>query len=317
MTVTSDPIPLSVAGLVVSGPHGRPLVTDVSFTVDQGTCLGIVGESGSGKTLTIRAIAGVLPRGTRIDAGQIAHGDGRIGMVFQDPAASLNPVLRVRATLREPLRQHMGMTGSVADRYLLDLLADVGVSDPMRIADSYPHELSGGLKQRVMIAAALAADPTVLLCDEPTTALDVTTQATILELLRRLRVDRGLTMVFVSHDLSVVNQVADEVAVMYAGHIVERGSKLDVITSPGHAYTGSLLRAGAFDITEDGALFSVPGRPPLPDHYGSECRFLSRCELAATQCERPATLLSIGDRGHESRCCRSADVTPWARGGVS
>ncbi|RJQ82685.1 ABC transporter ATP-binding protein [Amycolatopsis panacis] len=305
--LTEAPVAVEVDGLTLSGPSG-PLVTGVALDVKAGECLGLVGESGSGKTLTVRAIAGLLPRGISRDAGRVDTADARVGMVFQDPMRSLNPTFTIRRTMREPLVQHHALSRRAADSRALELLNDVGITDARRVADSYPHQLSGGLRQRVLIAAALACDPRVLLCDEPTTALDVTTQATILDLLQRLREERELAMLFVSHDLAVISQVSDRVAVMYAGQIVEAGPTSEILRAPRHAYTAGLLRSSPSAGDPDEPLFAIGGTAPQRIGDLTGCRFASRCPWAATECTAgPVEFTRLGER-QSVRCVRPADV---------
>lgn len=225
---------------VAAGDH--VLVDGVGFALEPGDALGIVGESGSGKSLTLRAILGMPPHGVRITAGRIDTG-GRVGMVFQDPLTALDPLARIGSQLAEASRAARGGTRAAARAHALELLEQVRLPDAERRLRAYPHELSGGQRQRVVIALALAGDPAVLLCDEPTTALDVTVQREVLALLLRLRRERGLTTVFVSHDLAVVAEVCERVLVMNAGRVVESGQTLDVVTAPRHAYTRALLDA--------------------------------------------------------------------------
>jgi ABC-type glutathione transport system ATPase component len=233
-------------------PRETTVVDRVSLAVARGECLGLAGESGAGKSLTLRAIIGLLPAGVYVDRGQVLL-DGkpyiprprtgpRIGMIFQEPKSALNPLMRVGDLLKEGLRVR-GIRGAPATRAVFALLDEVGIDDPGLRARSFPHELSGGQRQRVAIAMALAAQPAVLLCDEPTSALDVTVQERILELLDRLRVQRELAIVFVSHDIAVINRVAGRVALMCAGRIVEQGPTGTVLARPRHPHTRSLLTA--------------------------------------------------------------------------
>ena len=229
-----------------SGADAPPLVAGLDLDVAPGGALGIVGESGSGKSLTLRALLGMPPRGVRIAGGEIASG-GRIGMVFQDPLTALDPLTRIGAQLRAALQAadapRRGPAEGATTERVHDLLAAVQLTDAARIARSYPHQLSGGQRQRVVIALALAGDPAVLLCDEPTTALDVTVQRGVLALLAELRRDRGLTLVFVSHDLAVVAELCDEVLVLRHGSVVESGPTAELVRSPESAYTRELLEA--------------------------------------------------------------------------
>lgn len=229
-----------VEGLVLEARG--PLVRDVTFDLAPGESLGIVGESGSGKSLTLRAILGQLPSGVRQTAGRI-DSVGRVGMVFQDPLTALDPLTPVGKQVAEASRYARGTGRGAALAHALQLFRQVRLPEPEARLRQYPHQLSGGQRQRVVIAMALATDPDILLCDEPTTALDVTVQQQILDLLENLRGELGLAMVFVSHDLAVVNQVCSRLLVMQAGAIVERGDIDAVISHPKHPYTLMLLDA--------------------------------------------------------------------------
>ncbi len=238
-------------------------VDEVSFSLKRGGSLGIVGESGCGKSVTLRAIMGLLPAAGRVHSGAVTVG-GRLAMIFQDALSALNPVMRVGDQIAEAPRRVLGLSRSAARERALDLLRVVGIPDPARRYDSYPHELSGGLRQRVMMAIALSSEPAILLCDEPTTALDVTIQAQILALLSDLRASSGLSIIFVTHDLGVVGQVCDDLAVMYAGRIVETGPVAEVLASPRHPYTDALL-ASALDVdAADSEPVAIPGAVPDP-----------------------------------------------------
>lgn len=246
--VAAAPGTVRVSGLRVAATGTRgtaaELVRGVDFAAAPGSALGIVGESGSGKSLTLRAVLGLLPAGVRVMNGEIAVG-GPVGMVFQDPLTALDPLTRVGAQLRAAVlaASAENRDRAAADARVAELLRDVRLSDPERIARAYPHELSGGQRQRVVIALALAGDPAVLLCDEPTTALDVTVQRGVLELLAELRRARGMTLLFVSHDVAVVAELCDELLVMRGGEIVEAGRTADVIAAPASPYTRELLAA--------------------------------------------------------------------------
>jgi len=301
------PEAVNVSGLTLSGPQGL-LVTDVALHIKVGECLGLVGESGSGKTLTVRSIAGLLPSGIELQAGRIDTGGRRVGMVFQDPMRALNPTFTVRRAMREPLVQHHGLSRPAADRRALELMKDVGIKDAERIAECYPHQLSGGLRQRVLIAAALACEPQILLCDEPTTALDVTTQAIILDLLHGLREERELAMLFVSHDLAVISKISDRVAVMYAGQTVEVGPTAEILRSPHHAYTAGLLRSSPSAGGPDEPLFAIEGVPPQRPAEIVGCRFAARCPWAIPECTCGEVPWIGQDYQHIARCVRSDDV---------
>ena len=251
-------------------------VRGVSFSLAPGETLAIVGESGSGKSVTCKAAMGILPGNAVIDGGEILV-DGKdllhlperefcklrgrkIAMVFQDPLSSLNPIMRVGKQLTEVMRLS-GVPAAEATKRALSLLAEVGISEPERRYRQYPFELSGGMRQRIVIAIALAANPDILICDEPTTALDVTIQAQILELLSRLKRDRGLSMIFITHDLGVVANIADRIAVMYAGKIVEEGTAEEIFYAPAHPYTWALLSSMP-DLDTRDRLDAIPGTPP-------------------------------------------------------
>jgi oligopeptide/dipeptide ABC transporter ATP-binding protein len=295
----ADPI-LSVRDLRVEIPTPRGVVKavdGVSLEVARGGALGLVGESGCGKSMTLRAILGLLPGRARIAGGEVVF-DGQalsprslgrlrgdsIGMVFQEPMTALNPVMRVGEQIAEGPRVRLGKSRSEARERALELLRLVGVPDPERRFESFPHELSGGLRQRIVIAIALACEPQLLLCDEPTTALDVTIQDQILHLLARLRAETGVSQVLVTHDLAVVAQTCERVAVMYAARIVETGTVADVFGAPRHPYTRALLRSVP-DFDERRAhLESIAGMPPDLVAPPSGCRFHPRCEIAHADC---------------------------------
>ena len=252
-------------------------VRGISFSLEKGQTLAIVGESGSGKSVTSRAIMGILSENVALHRGKILL-DGqdllslpekkltpirgnRIAMVFQDPLSSLDPVMRIGRQITEVSRLKLGLSRKAAKKKALKLLSEVGIRDPQRCFYQFPHELSGGMRQRIVIAIALAADPEILICDEPTTALDVTIQAQILELLGRLKRQRKLSMLFITHDFGVVANVADRIGVMYAGKLVEYGTAADIFYDPRHPYTRALLAAMP-DLTTQGPLYAIAGSPP-------------------------------------------------------
>lgn len=281
----------------------RP-VDDASFAVAAGECLGLVGESGCGKSLTLRAILGVLPANARIASGSVGlqgerpeAGGASVAMVFQEPVAALNPLLRVGDLIADAYRAHSAASRRQAREKAVELLREVGVPAPERRATAFPHELSGGLRQRALIAMALATDPDVLLCDEPTTALDVTVQRQILRLLDRIRQERDLAIVYVTHDLAVVREICDRVAVMYAGRVIERGQAGALFARPAHPYTQGLLRSVP-SLHGDGELFSIGGSPPDPRAFPTGCRFHPRCYLAHPDCPLAAHRLApVGGDG--------------------
>lgn len=278
-------------------------VEDLDVAVAPGRALGLVGESGSGKSLTLRALMGLLPPTVTVRSGEIRMNGEVIprstsrrpratpgaAMVFQEPLGALNPLLRVRDLLGDVLRAGGQRGRKAKEERALSLLREVGIVDPPAAMRAYPHQLSGGQRQRVMIAMALASEPRVLLCDEPTTALDVTVQQRILLLLRRIRDERGMALVYVTHDLAVVNEICDDVAIIYAGQIVESGPVDDVFASPAHPYTRMLIDSVP-DVTEKlDDLVGIAGVAPNPRFFPAGCRFHPRCFMAEPSCgEGPA-----------------------------
>jgi oligopeptide/dipeptide ABC transporter ATP-binding protein len=293
-------------------------VDGVSLDVPAGTAVGLVGESGSGKSMTLRAILGVLPAEARVTAGQVLL-DGtdlvnmpgsqlnrirgpKIAMIFQEPMSALNPVMRVGRQIAEGPQVHLGMNRAQAAERALELMRRVGIPDPERRFRSFPHEFSGGMRQRVMIAIALSCDPSLILCDEPTTALDVTIQDQILRLLARLCREAGASLVFVTHDLPVVAQLCQRLSVMYAGQIVETGAVREVLTQPRHPYTLGLVRSAPDVDHVRGALLPIPGSPPsliTPPHG---CRFHPRCQFAEGDCRAAEPPLRPLDASRATAC---------------
>ncbi|MFJ4091677.1 ABC transporter ATP-binding protein [Kitasatospora sp. NPDC089913] len=327
---------LRVEGLHVTVGHGRTeAVRDVSFDVLPGEAVGLVGESGSGKTLTCRSVLGLPAPGVAVSAGRIVlggtagNGPGspdtdlvgltdrqwqqvrgtRIGAVFQDPGSYLNPTLTVGRQLGEPLRRR-GLGRAEARRRAVELFGAVGLHDPERVHDSYPHELSGGMLQRVLIAVAISGDPQLLVADEATTALDTVVQAEVLDLLGVLRDRHGLALLLVSHDLAVVAEVCDRVLVLYAGEVVEEGPTAEVAAAPAHPYTEALLRVAGLGRRDRRELAVIPGRPPEPGTTGAGCRFAARCEYATAACaEQTVPLTPVPGTGRRAaRCLRSAEL---------
>ncbi len=335
----SEPI-LEVRDLHVEIPLTRGTVRAVdgaSFTVAPGEAMGLVGESGSGKSMTLRAILGLLPHPAGIAGGEILYEGAdlvtmpakklqdlrgkEISMIFQEPMTALNPVMRVGDQIAEGPLAHLRMGKSASQERALDLMRQVGIPDPERRARAFPHELSGGMRQRVMIAIALSCEPKLILCDEPTTALDVTIQDQILKLLRSLREERGLSVVFVTHDLAVVAQTCQRLAVMYAGQVVETGSINETFRSPRHPYTLGLLRSvpDLEDVRD--VLRSIPGTPPDPVHPPEGCRFAPRCEFAQPDCMvgdkplRPITPTRSTACIHDDAPARAVQLEPVIAGG--
>jgi peptide/nickel transport system ATP-binding protein/oligopeptide transport system ATP-binding protein len=317
---------LDVRDLRVEIPLTRGTVHAVqsaSFTVEAGQALGLVGESGCGKSMTLRAILGLLPQPGHITGGEIRfEGDdlanagprrlrdvrgARIGIIFQEPMTALNPVMRVGDQIAEGPRVHLGKSRSEARQTALELMRKVGIPDPARRAQAYPHELSGGMRQRVMIAIALSCEPRLILCDEPTTALDVTIQDQILKLLSAMRRDLGVSVVFVTHDLAVVAQTCERIAVMYAGQVVETGTVDEVFRAPRHPYTLGLLRSvPRFDDVRK-TLDSIPGQPPDLVAPPTGCPFQPRCGFAREDClEGDFPLRRLGP-GRATACIHDDD----------
>ncbi len=289
-----------------------PIVDHVSFSVEPGKVLAVVGESGCGKSMTALSIMRLVPKPGRVDGGRILL-DGKnllelsvpemravrgrsIGMIFQEPMTSLNPVARVGAQVMEALLLHEHVSKQAARARGVELFKRVGIPDPESRFDAYPHQLSGGLKQRVMIAMALVMRPRVLLADEPTTALDVTIQAQILELMRELQRDFQTAIVLITHDLGVVNELADDIAVMYAGRIIEKGTRLEVLGDAKHPYTRGLLASIPSRNAPGAPLHEVRGVVPAPHAWPKGCRFCTRCERAFEPCDHivPRELLVSG-----------------------
>ncbi len=276
-------------------------IRNVTFSVDSGTILGIVGESGCGKSVTASAIMGLLPSATaeitsgsiRLEGRELTRLSNRemrdvrgkkIAMIFQDPITSLNPVHKIGAQLVEMLRANENISRADAWQKATDLLKKVGVSDPERRMKSYPHELSGGMTQRVMIAMALSAQPQVLIADEPTTALDVTIQAQVLELIKELQSELGAAVLLITHDMGVVADMADNVMVMYAGEVVEFAPVKDIFKNPRHPYTRGLLRSLPRLDRDSGQLYSISGTVPPAGQEMPGCRFAPRCESCMEKC---------------------------------
>jgi peptide/nickel transport system ATP-binding protein len=307
-----DNLHISVHNGAATAVHG------VSLRVRAGEIVGLVGESGSGKTLTCRATLGVLPPGCTVERGTVSfagvdvtslsrrdwerlHGS-HMGAVFQDPASYLNPVLTVGGQLAEVLRVKLGLGRRAAHRHALELFEAVGLHQPERVFHQIPAELSGGMMQRVMIAIAISCDPQLLVADEPTTALDVTIQDEVLELLRRLRNERGLAVLFVSHDLAVITQLCDRIVVFYAGEIVESGPAEEIARRPRHPYTQALLRVASVGDFGRRELEVIAGQPPRVGADITGCRFAARCPVAVPECEAgPVRSVPVGER-HEARC---------------
>lgn len=295
-------------------------VNSVSFDVKPGELLGVVGESGSGKSVTMMSLIGLLPSPPadvregqvlfdgkdllRVDPNQLRHvRGGKIGFVFQDPMTSLNPVFNVGFQIMEPLRKHMGMSKSQARARAVDLLELVGIPDAARRLKDYPHQFSGGMRQRVMIAIALACDPQVLIADEPTTALDVTIQAQILELVKDLREKLGMAIIWITHDLGVIAGIADRVMVMYGGQVVEQAPVKELFGNPQHPYTRALLKTiPKVHGDRDPKLNVIEGQPPILGAEPDACPFRDRCGFRFERCDRENPRRRDVRAGHDVAC---------------
>ncbi|HPE26204.1 ABC transporter ATP-binding protein [Albidovulum sp.] len=304
-------------------------VNSVSFDLRPGELLGVVGESGSGKSVTMMSLIGLLPsppadvRGGTVmfDGTDLLHCSeehlrsvrgARIGFIFQDPMTSLNPVFTIGFQLMEPLRKHMGLDKRAARARAAELLDLVGIPDPARRLDDYPHQFSGGMRQRVMIAIALACDPKVLIADEPTTALDVTIQAQILELVRELRQKLGMAIVWITHDLGVIAGIADRVMVMYGGQVVEQAPVGELFANPRHPYTRALLKTVPSVRGERTAKLNViEGQPPILKAEPSACAFRGRCLHAMARCDRENPLRRMVGPGHDIACFWDPGQEEW------
>jgi peptide/nickel transport system ATP-binding protein len=316
---------LSIEDLHVSVHDGAATaVRGVSLSVRPGEIVGLVGESGSGKTLTCRAALGVLPSGCAIQQGTVSfagrsvtalsrrdwervHGS-HMGAVFQDPTSYLNPSVTVGSQLTEVLRVKLGLRRREAHRRAIELFEAVGLRQLERVFHQIPAELSGGMLQRVMIAIAISCDPRLLVADEATTALDVTIQAEVIELLLQLRAERGLAVLFVSHDLAVITELCDRVVVFYAGEVVESGPVDEIVQRPRHPYTQALLRVASVGDFARRELEVIAGQPPQVGADISGCRFAERCPVAIPDCSAgPVRPVTIADQ-HHVRCIRARDT---------
>ena len=313
---------LSVRGLTVRIGAAVP-VDGVDLEVGPGEVVGLVGESGSGKSLTLSAILRLLPAAASVGgavhwrgrdllamapAAMRAVRGGEIAAIFQEPMTALNPLLPIGLQITESLRVHLGLQGRAAQRRAVELLDQVGIPEPRHRLTNYPHEFSGGMRQRAMIAIALAAGPKLLLADEPTTALDVTIQDQILMLLLRLRTELGMSVVLVTHDLGVVAETCDRVAVLYAGRVMESAPVANIFRRPSHAYTLGLLRSLPGAGHARTRLSGIPGAPPDPRAVPPGCRFAPRCPLAVEACRiGEKTLLAVAP-GQDSACIRAEAV---------
>ncbi|MCK0535712.1 MULTISPECIES: ABC transporter ATP-binding protein [unclassified Anaerobiospirillum] len=289
-------------------------IRDVSFSIGKGEILALVGESGSGKSVTSLSIMGLLNSNGRVVEGSKIMFDGvnlldlserkmqqirgnRISMIFQEPMTSLNPIFTVGDQILENIRLHTRLSRKEAHEKLLHIMDTVGIPNPARRIKDYPHQMSGGMRQRIMIAMAMACQPKLLIADEPTTALDVTIQAQILDLIYRMREQFNISVLLITHDLGVVAEAADRVAVMYCGRIVEQGTTTDILTDPKHPYSNGLLKSIPRLDGQNERLFMIPGMVPPPEEVPAGCAFADRCEHAREECRaRLPDLVTMGDR---------------------
>ena len=295
-------------------------VDGVSFQLEEGETLGLVGESGCGKSVSALSIMRLVPDppGKIVGGEVIFEGENllelsnedmrktrgrQIAMVFQEPMTSLNPVLSIERQLTEAMQQHLGMSRADASKAAMGRLEEVGIPDPQRSLKNYPHQLSGGMRQRVMIAMAMSCHPKVIIADEPTTALDVTIQAQILELMKRLAQEQGVALIIITHNLGVIARYSDRVNIMYAGKIVERGSAVEIYRNPRHPYTMGLLNSvPRLDLPRKERLEPIEGQPPDLSNLGSGCSFRERCPYAIDRCAQEMPPLIPLDEGHDSAC---------------
>ena len=307
------------------------IVKDVSFQLKRGTTLAVVGESGCGKSVTVHSIVKLMARNARVSAEKVQYNASRdgniveyrldglepygaemrslrgseIGMVFQDPMSSLNPVYKVGDQVAESLLQHTKMTKEEARAKVLEMFKKLGIPDPENRINSYPHQFSGGMKQRVVIAIAMICNPELIIADEPTTALDVTIQAQIMELMKSLQVNDNKSIILITHNMGLVAEMADEVCVMYMGRVVEFGSLEDIFENPSHPYTKALLRSvPVLDMEEGQQLETIPGITPNPAELTGGCDFAGRCSLCTERCKTGTIPAYEISPGHRVRCLK-------------
>jgi peptide/nickel transport system ATP-binding protein len=326
----TEPV-LAVERLAVAFPAERGerhVLEDISFTIGRGEILGLVGESGSGKSVTSLSVMRLLPPNARITSGAIVLGGRDVtrldpramltirgreaAMIFQEPMTSLNPLLRAGFQIGEVLENHLGLSRAEARSRTVDLMRAVGIPAPESRIDDYPHQLSGGMRQRVMIAMAMACEPKLLIADEPTTALDVSIQAQILALIRKLRDANDMGVLLITHDLGVVSTLADRVVVMYAGQVVEMAPVAALFRRPLHPYSDLLLKSVPRVAKKLARLHQIAGSPPSPDRFEPGCRFHPRCPLAVARCRDEAPALAAFEEGRMVRCWRAGEAVPGA-----
>lgn len=296
-------------------------VRGVSFSINEGEILGIVGESGSGKSVSSFALLSLLPQHSSKVKCSEAHFNGKnllqqsnkviskirgneISMIFQDPMTSLNPFLKIGTQLMEPLIIHKDLTKNEAKKRAISVLKEVGISEPEKRLKQYPHQFSGGMRQRVMIAMALITEPKLLIADEPTTALDVTIQAQILDLIKKLQKNHNTAIIFITHDLGVIASLADKISVMYAGEIIEHGEVKEIFYHPKHPYTEALLDSIPASHVAGEELYAIPGHPPKEPATVKGCIFAERCRYKEKQCLENDTYLQNVNKNHLTSCLK-------------
>ncbi|MEU7631269.1 ABC transporter ATP-binding protein [Nocardia sp. NPDC049220] len=318
---------LHIRGLSVTFGTRRgpvPAVVGVDLDVAPGELVGLLGESGSGKSAAARAMMGLSARNATVTADRIQLGDtdllaltdrqrreirgNRMSMVFQDALSALNPVLSIGDQLGELFREHRDASRRQARSAVIELLGEVGIPAPASRVDDYPHQFSGGMRQRILIAMAIALRPELVIADEPTTALDVTVQAQILDLLNKLRSELNMAVLLITHDLGVVSEVADRVMVMYAGRVVEAGGADDLLSRPAHPYTEALLRSVPQVEHHGKDLYAIPGSPPSPAHQPAGCPFHPRCAMVIERCRTERPELTVVSGGRTVACHRTEEV---------
>lgn len=337
--MTDRNIVLSVKDLNVNfytNKRVNKVLRGVSFDVKRGTTLGIVGESGSGKSVTAKSIMGLLPELSRIESGSISYYKGEkevkienlnrkskemrslrgkeIAMIFQDPMTALNPVYTIGYQIREMINEHLNLTKDEVEKLTIKSLKNVGISDVERRLNEYPHQFSGGMRQRAMIAMAMSCSPRLLIADEPTTALDVTISAQIFELMNELKEKTDTAIILITHDMGVIAEMADEVAVMYVGNIVEKGDVKDLFKNPAHPYTKALLKSiPVLGKGKDQNLQPIKGSTPNPYNRPKGCQFAPRCDFATAKCHEEMPEEYFIDENHMTRCFNYKEVLDSGR----
>lgn len=332
VAATDSEVLIRVENLSVTLSGGIRAVEGVSFEIGRGECVALVGESGCGKTLTALSLLRSLPPGVEKTDCDLMELEGRridlmspselrrmrgaeVAIVFQDPTTSFNPLFKIGGQLVETIRAHRNISSADASALAVRCLEEAGLQEAARVFGSYPHQLSGGQRQRAFIAMALSTQPKLLIADEPTTALDVTVQRQVLDLLARLAVERGLSLLLITHNLAVVARLADRVMMMYAGQIVERATAVELFSSPAHPYSRALLECLPSLDRVRAQPPTIPGNVPQPGSWPEGCRFAERCAMKASGCERPQRLVDFGGGGGRLvRCHLAGEHAKWTGG---